>query len=334
MKPTEYQNRIFSRNFQILEALRQGQSPKLTAFAFGISEAMVYNIRQQAEDGGLTALMPESKASKTKPKWSSQIIQLILMVRKKTGYGAEKIYDYIVAQAPQLGIEPSEIPKTRMMHNILKERGAIVKIPSTKNIYIPDYYSTRTKDHPNDILEVDMKTDHFLAKRPVIVNGVIDICSKVITVSIDESQSTENAAVNLIEHFYQWGLVKKVKNDNDMAYMGQVEGSSLGIFTKVCLFLGIEQIFIPLRRPRWNAHIERFFRTWDNDFFNRIYLYDWDALIQGNRGFTLRYLTERSHQGLKKLPNNPEKIKFPQQYHQKYADIKRPDWDKTDLISG
>lgn len=332
MKPTEYQNRIFSRNFKIIEALKQGQAPKLVASSFGISEAMVYNIRKKDEKGGITALMPKSKAPKTKPTWNSQIIQLILKVRQDTGYGAEKIYDYLVAQAPTLGIETSQIPKARMMHNILKEHGQIAKIPSKKKIHKPDYYHTRTKTHPNDILEVDMKTDHFLESRPVIVNGTIDICSKVVSVSIADSQSTENAILNLVEHVYQWGLVNKIKTDNDMAYIGQVEGSSFGLFTKVCLLLGIEQIFIPVHRPRWNAHIERFFRTWDDDFFKRIYHHGWDALIQGSRGFTQRYLTERSHQGLKKLLNNSEKIKFPQQYHQKYADIKLPNINKEDLI--
>jgi hypothetical protein len=181
-------------------------------------------------------------------------------------------------------------------------------------------------------VEIDIKSDHFLQKKPVIVNGCIDICSKVVTLNIDKTMSTENAALNFIEHIYQWGLPNKAKTDNDMVFMGQVEGSAFGLFTKLCLFLGIEQFFIPIRRPKWNPHIERFFRTWDKEFFTRIYHCGWDALVLGNRGFVHRYLAERSHQSLKKLTNNTEKIKFPKQFHQQHAEIKLPTWTKHELV--
>jgi hypothetical protein len=46
----------------------------------------------------------------------------------------------------------------------------------------------------------------------------------------------------------------------------------------------------------------------------------------------IRYHSKRSHQGLKKRDHNPDKIKFPQTFHQQYAQINYPSWDKKELI--
>ncbi|MFQ6119840.1 MAG: helix-turn-helix domain-containing protein [Methanosarcinales archaeon] len=334
MKTSNYQDRIFQRNLEMIRALEQGFSPKQVAEMFQISVATVYNIRKKTNQaGGINALIPKSKAPKTKPAKDPMIIQLILSTRQDTDFGAEKIYDFLLANSAEYKIDPDQIPKPRTIHNILKEHGKIVHKTPQKKKFKPDYYHTRRTQRPNDIIEVDIKTDHYLEKRPVIVNGTIDICSKVATASIDTSKTALNAALNLIEHIYQWGLPQFVKTDNDMAYIGQIEGSSFGLFTRLCLLLGLEHTFIPIHSPRWNPFIESFFSSWDTEFFNRIHHLGWDALIQGNRGYIRRYNNQRSHQGLKKLSHNPDKIKFPKAYHQRYAQINFPSWKKQDLIN-
>lgn len=333
MRISEYQERIFKRNLDVIRALQQGLTPKEVAKSFHLSLATVYNIQGLAkEPGSIRCLVPKSKAPKTKPIYDSVVISLINQVREETGFGAEKIYDYLVDHSVQYNIDPAVIPRTRKIHQILKEKGKITPQISKKNIYKPDYYHTRCTEKPNDIVEVDIKSDHYLEKKPVIVHAIIDICSKVTTVNVDFPQTAGAASFNLIDHIYQWGLPRVIKTDNDMIFLGQIEGASFGLFTRLCLLLGCEQIFIPIHSPRWNPFIESFFNTWDREFFNHTYHYGRDALIQGNRGFLIRYHSKRSHQGLKKRDHNPDKIKFPQTFHQQYAQINYPSRDKEELI--
>ena len=330
---SEYQERIFKRNLDVIKALEQGLTPKEVAKSFHLSLAMVYKIRELAKkSGSVRSLVPKSKAPKTKPIYDSVVISLIDKVREETGFGAEKIYDYLVDHSAQYKIDPAVIPRTRKIHKILREQGKISQRISKQNIYKPDYYHTRRTEKPNDILEVDIKSDHYLEKKPVIVHGIIDICSKVTTVNVDYPQTAGAAALNLIDHIYQWGLPRVIKTDNDMIFLGQIEGASFGLFTRLCLLLGSEHIFIPVHSPRWNPFIESFFNTWDREFFNHTHHFGRDALVQGNRGFLIRYHTKRSHQGLKKLDHNPDKIKIPQTFHQQYATINYPSWDKEELI--
>ena len=316
MKISEYQERIFKRNLDVIGALEQGLTPKEVAKSFQISLANVYSIRNKAAKAcGVKALIPKSKAPKTEPIRDPVITGLIAKIREDTGFGAEKIYDFLIEHSTQYKIDPAIVPKARTIHHILCEQGQVTSRISRKKIYKPDYYHTRRTEEPNDIIEVDIKSDHYLKRKPVIVNGIIDICSKVTTVSIDGSKTAISATLNLIEHIYQYGLPRVVKTDNDMIYIGQIEGSSFGLFTRFCLLLGLEQTFIPIHSPRWNPFIESFFSTWDREFYNRIYHHGWDALIQGNRGFIIRYNTKRSHQGLKKLHkliiSNMLKLIFP-----------------------
>lgn len=330
MKITDYQDATLRRNLEIIKALEQKIPPPEIARALGISLATVYNVRKKAESQGLSALTPKSRAPKTKKERDPLVVNLILQIRRDTGFGAEKIHDCLIEK---FGLKEAEIPKERTIHTILKEHGEITQRRAQKPFDKPDFYNTRSKKAPNYILEVDMKTDHYLEKRPVIVHGVIDICSRVVTAEVNGFQTAEYACLTLLEHVYRWGTANIVKTDNDMAHIGQPEGTNFGLFSRLCLYLGMEQLFIPIRQPRWNPHIESFFRSWDREFFNQIYHHGWDALIQGNRGFIQRYLTERSHQGVKKLPHNPEKIKFPQAYHEKHANPSFPKLPKEILVA-
>jgi transposase len=332
MNTTDYQSKVFQRNLQIIRALEEGFTPKEVASQFRVCVATVYNIRKLASEVGIRGLIPKSRAPKTKPQKDPVIIQMILQCRQETGYGSEKIYDYLMDKVDQLAIDYRNVPKPRTIHEILRRSGQVIPVKPRKTREKVDYYRLRAVERPGEIIEADMKTDHYLGGKPVIANGIIDICSRVVTVGVGDNQTTEDASINLIEHVYRWGVPNSVKTDNDMAYMGQVEGSSFGHFTRLCLLLGIEQIFIPIRQPRWNPFIESFFRTWDKEFYNGIYHWGWDALIQGNRGFVQRYLVNRSHQGIKRQKNNPHKIMTPQKYHETYGEMRTPSWKKEHLI--
>jgi hypothetical protein len=333
MKLSQYQERTFKRNLDVIQALEHGFSAREVARNFHLSLATVYNIRAAAtQSGGLRALIPKSKAPKSKPQVDPLVIGLIDTVREQTGFGAEKICDYLLEHARQYQLDPAEIPGSRMIHKILKSKGRILPRLATRQIYKPDYYHTRSTDKPNDIVEVDIKSDHYLEKKPVIVHGSIDISSKVTSVLVNLPQTAEAAALNLLEHLYHWGMIRVVKTDNDMVFIGQVEGSSFGLFSRLCLFLGIEHICIPVHSPRWNPFIENFFGTWDREFFNFTYHCGHDKLVHENHDFLVRYHTERSHQGLKKNANNPDRIKFPEAFHLHYGEINYPVHDKEELI--
>jgi len=332
MKKANYKDSTFNRNLGVLNSLEQGLSPEEVANSFNISVSTIYRIRKLAKHGGIYSIAPKSKAPKTKPERDKLVIKFLLDIRRKIGFGSEKIYDYLIRHSIKFGLDKDKIPKPRTIHNILRQKGYIKVYKSGKRLYKPDYYKTRAKNIPNHIVETDMKIDHYLEKKPVIVNGYIDICSKVITVGISGSKTTENSLLNLIEHVYRWGLPSIIKTDNDMCYLGQIEGSSFGKFTRFCLYLGIKQIIIPIHSPRWNPFIERFFRTWDENVFNRSYHNDRADLKQKNNEFVEFYLTDRSHQGLRDLPNNPDKIKMPAEYHQRYAKIIKPISSRKNLI--
>lgn len=330
---TVFQERIFKRNLDVIKSLEQGLTAQEVAKSFNIGQATVYNIRRLVnKSGDIRSLIPKSKAPKTKTIYDPMIIKLIEKVREDTNFGAEKIYDYLVDHRNLYNIDPDLIPRTRTIHKILKQQGKITQRVSRNKIYKPDYYHTRRTEKPNKIIEVDIKSDHYLEKQPVIVHGIIDICSKVVTVNVDRSQTAMAAAHNLIDHIYRWGLPRVVKTDNDMVFLGQIEGASFGLFTRLCLLLGLEHIFIPIHSPRWNPFIESFFNTWDREFYNTIYHLGWDALVQSNRGFLKRYHTKRSHQGLKKHKNNPYKHKIPQAFHRQYAQLNFPSREKENLI--
>ncbi len=331
---SEYQRRIFQRNLEMTQALQEGAPKTEVANRFDLSLRTVYTIWNHLQEGGIAALIPESKAPKTKPMHDDRIIQLILSIRKETGYGAIKIYDMLQTYQAQYQLDNIPLPSPRSIHNILRANHCVMTSKKTapRRKKIPDHYLIRNTQKPAHILEADMKADHYLEKQPLIVNGIIDICSKVVTTRAGNSQGTLDAILTLIDHVYEYGIPGIVKTDNDMAFLGQVKGTSFGLYTRLCLYLGIEQILVPIRKPRWKPFIERFFRTWDEDFFTRYQHPDWDCFQEAHLSYINKYNTQRPHQGLKEALCNVNKIVIPNQFHQQYASIRKPDIDKEELI--
>jgi hypothetical protein len=331
---SEYQQRIFQRNLKVIQALQEGTPKTEVTRRFRLSRRSIYYIWSHFHDGGVSALIPENKAPKTKPEYDALIIQLILSIRDQSGYGAQKIHDELQTHRGKYQLDNIPLPSARSIHHILRanHRISVSRKSSLRRKRTPDHYQLRDTQKPGMTLEADMKTDHYLQKRPLIINGIIDICSKVASTRTGSSQGTLDATLTLIDHVYEYGIPQIVKTDNDMVYIGQVKGTSFGLYTRLCLYLGIEQVVVPIRKPRWKPFIERFFRTWDEDFFTRQSFPDWDCFDESHLHYMNKYNTQRPHQGLKEALCNTGTLVIPNQFHQQYAVLRKPAIAKDELI--
>ena len=331
-----YQKRLLDRNIKIIVRLEEGTSPFDVAKEYNVSVATVYNIQKAFKEQKIKGLIPNDKIPLHRPQRLPDVEATTLYIRDKTNLGAEKIYDILVSEHDKYGINLCDIPHSRTIHSILQQNGRIIKPKIKTKVRTPDFYRVKDIEHPGQTVEMDIKSDHYLKGIPVNLIAAIDISSKVVTGEPYPCQTSQNVSLILISHVCSYGIPYILKTDNGAASSGKIDDPSFGIFTRLALFLGIEQVFIPIHEPKWNTFIERFFGTWDKEFWNINYFRSYEELFRKHCEFIDYYLKRRPHQGLRKSKCNSDHTKIPLQFFDKYATPRYPEmsWKAlTNLLS-
>lgn len=314
-----YQKRLLDRNIKVIVRTEEGISPSDVAREYNISIATVYNIQKTFREQKVKGLIPKDKIPLHRPERLPEVEAVILYIRNGTNLGAEKIYDILVSEHDKYGINLNDIPHSRTIHSILQQNGRIIKSKIKTRVRTPDFYHIRDIEHPCQIAEMDIKSDHYLMGTPVNLIAAMDISSKIITSKPYPCQTSHNISLILISYVCKYGIPRILKSDNGSPFSGKIDDPSFGTFTKLALFLGIEHLFIPIHEPKWNTFIERFFCSWDKEFWNINHFRSYEELLQKHREFMDHYLTRRPHQGLRKSNCNSDHIKIPLQFFDKYA---------------
>lgn len=276
------------------------------------------------EDG----LKDQSRRPKNSPnKTNPGIEQLIINIRKKLVARDTKdtFYspigaDSILWELHKLGIDEDKIPSIPTINRIIKRNGLINTSPKPSYKHtIP--YPAPLVEQPNDLHQFDPIGPRFING----TNGVerffslnlIDCFSKMIA-----TRQYENARNLTIVDFLTkavWnrlGIPRIFQVDNMLSIKGSnMHPRSPGIVIRLCLLLGIEVQFIPIREPQRNGTIESFNNLFDKSFFRIQDFKNLDHLKQEALFFEEFYCHNRPHSSLK---INIHGSKIPYEVHMKH----------------
>lgn len=126
-------------------------------------------------------------------------------------------------------------------------------------------------DQPWDLHELDFVGPLFLhggqrfsvLSRVDIVSG--DACSWVHT-----RQTGECVQTSLWQDWQNVGVPTYLQMDNQMPFIGgRKHARSLGHVVRLCLYVGIQPVFIPFYCSFYNAHVESYQGLWQAEVFER-----------------------------------------------------------------
>lgn len=296
MGQSPFEKQLFERNLQMSRLRQEGLSADDIAARLGVDRSTVFRVLGRWGREGARGLSPHSRRPHTSPADPAPGLRAeVLALRRAAGFGADKIRAMLEEQGRW-----ADLPCARVIHRILAEEGLIETRQPRNRRPLVDYHQTLQALRPNHIVGVDVKRDHYLVSRPVAVAGALDMFSRVVVARVATSVTAREAAHLLLDYTERWGAPERVKADNDMRFLGQVEGTNPGLFMRLVLALGATPVFIPVGRPRWNAHIERFFRTWDREFWMRTKWSGWADMVRDHAQFIERYNERRPHDALRR----------------------------------
>ena len=191
-------------------------------------------------------LCDESKRPKTiHRKITQEMENEIISIRKRTGWGAEKI-EMIV------NLSHTSINKILKKHKLTEP---------TKRKKKRIKYVRWERDHPNSLWQID-HSDRKIEGKWVV--SVLDDCSRKSLAFVPVNRVTTDVIIKIIDDLSKiYGYPKQILTDNGSAYGLKSKHSKFDI---KCRKRGIEHIRGAIHSPTTQGKVERLFQTFKREF--------------------------------------------------------------------
>jgi len=200
-------------------------------------------------DQGLWDLKDKSTRPKTiHYKVTPCKVKQIIELRKKTGWGCDKIY----FDLQHLGLSRITINRVLEKHNLCRK---------TKNKGVRKKWVRWQRHHPNSLWQID-HTDE-MSNFNCYTLSVLDDASRYSLALVKLNRvTTNNVTVILDQLIKKFGKPKQILTDNGGAYGGKSKHSK---FDRWCRRRGIQHIRTKVHSPTTNGKVERLFKTMDDE---------------------------------------------------------------------
>ena len=179
-------------------------------------------------------------------KINYEIEKKVLMIRKKTGWGENKICNYF----PNLSHK--SINKILRKHKLTN--------PQNRKKQRIKYIRWQRK-HPNSLWQIDHSDQKIEDKWAV---SVIDDCSRKSLAFVPVNRVTTDVVIKIIDSLIKlYGKPKQILTDNGGAYGLKSKHSR---FDRKLKFRGIEHIRGAVHSPTTQGKVERLFQTFKKEF--------------------------------------------------------------------
>src|SRR5215813_5657391 len=158
------------------------------------------------------------------------------------------------------------IPSRSTIKRILHERGLIKASRTAREIYFPQPSAT-----PDYVLHAMDWTSKFLTGGcKVFAFHTLDLETRALHQTIGADKSLKSVERHALETWRQLGLPDGLQMDNDATFCGGYKAPRVfGRLVRLCLYVGIEPIFIPPYEAERNGLIERTNGLWSQSFWRR-----------------------------------------------------------------
>ncbi len=203
---------------------------------------------KRLDEGGWDLQDKSTRPKTIHYKINAEIEKKVISLRKKTGWGQEKLYPSL----RHLGISEMSIKRIIKKHNLCKET-------KTKGKRIK--WIRWQKKHPNSLWQIDHTDEQELFNCYTL--SVLDDCSRYSLALVKLNRVTTDVVTHILDQIIKkHGKPKQILTDDGGAYGLNSKHSR---FDRWCKRRGIGHIRTKVHSPTTNGKVERLFKTMDDE---------------------------------------------------------------------
>jgi transposase InsO family protein len=183
------------------------------------------------------------------------------------------------------------VPSLATIKRILHDAHLIHHPKVPKRGYFPQPTPTATYV----LHAMDWTARYLSGGAKLFVFHTVDVQTRALHQTLHTDKSGATVRAHALAAWQQLGLPDGLQLDNDAAFNGGYKVPRLfGAFVRLCLYLGIEPIFLPVGEPKRNSVVERLHGLWSQTFW-RTHRFDTLAAVRRAAPQFMRFYTHRYH---------------------------------------
>ena len=187
---------------------------------------------------------------------------------KYLGVGA----DAIQYRMHSLGYSDYDTPSISTINRIVKKHNLkINKRERYKRVKSKKRYTILNPTRINEVHQIDFVGPRFIKGYGAISSlNLIDVVSNQVHIMQNNSKSMGSVIAFLIQYWNNNPIPRYLQADNGMNFIGDfMHPRNFSRFTRFCLLVGVEPVFITPRSPWMNGSIENFNKWFGEKFWDK-----------------------------------------------------------------
>jgi len=204
---------------------------------------------------------------------------------------------------------PEPAPSLSTIQRVLKRHHLTTQAPKPcRRAYRPHPDAT----YPDAVHATDIITRWITGGEVVQTFNTVDIYSNNAYSTSHATKTSAAACHHLLQTWQQLGVPDVAQFDNESAFSGGHHPWGLGKVVRLCLYLGIEVLFIPLGEADYNSPVETFNHLWAQRFWGLHHFTRRRDISRVQRTFLAWY---RSEYIAPRQPDTPERMRLGARVH-------------------
>jgi hypothetical protein len=204
---------------------------------------------------------------------------------------------------------PEPPPSLSTIQRVLKRHQLTIQPPrKCRHAYRPHPGAT----YPNAVHATDIITRWITGGEVVQTFNTVDLYSNDAYSSSHATKTAACACEHLLQTWQQRGVPDVAQFDNESAFSGGNHPWGLGKGVRLCLYMGIEVLFIPLGEADYNSPVETFNHLWAQRFWGPHHFTRRRDVSRVQRTFLAWYRTQYI---APRQPDTPEHMRLGTQVH-------------------
>ena len=166
--------------------------------------------------------------------------------------------------------------------------------------------------YPDAVHATDIITRWITGGEVVQTFTTVDIYSNDAPSTSHATKTAAAACEHLLQTWQQLGMPDMAQFDNESAFSGGNHPWVLGKVVRLCLYMGIEVLFIPFGEADYNSPVETFNHLWAQRFWSRHRFTRRREVSRVQRTFLAWYRTEYI---APRQPDTPERMRLGARLH-------------------
>jgi transposase len=255
------------------------------------SRAWFSKWQKRFDQQGTAGLRSHSRRPHHTPRACSPRIERLIvrtrrrLVKQKVGLSGPRA---IQRELRKLGLG-KQMPSLSTILRVLHRRG-LIRTPAQ----VPPAYFPKPLTVVSGTLHALDWTCRYLEDGPkVYAFHSLNLRTRACSQTIAADKSSETVIAHVLTSWKTLGIPRFLQLDNDAAFCGGYKAPRVfGRFVRLCLYVGIELIFLPVAEPECNGEVEELNGLWAHAFWERQHFASFARVCRASPSFVQWYMMD------------------------------------------